>query len=313
MVGYLAGSVAAAIVAIGLMFQRFNFARPSKHHFQSLIDFAKYNFLNGFVQKFYDNVDIIVITALLGRSATGVYGIGFQFSMLLTVFYSAINRASNPEISKYHTQGDYERIKEVMSDAIVLGLLVGIPAFTGFVVLARPIIVTFYTQEFAASTIVAVGAVATRIPEGLRSSLGSILAGVDRPDIGFHGGVILMVTNLVLDVILIPVVGVVGAVVASFIAMSLQLSYMGYHLINILDLSANDFPIWDVLLEIMAASLMAAVIYAAQSVVNPSSFISVFGLVLGGVCIYFTTILLISADIRSRLVAIFRDLLPVTA
>lgn len=311
--GYVAGTILGALVAIGLVVKRFEWARPSKRHFRSLAEFARYSFLNGFVNKFYDNIDIIVITAFLGKAATGVYGIGFRFSLLLTVFYTAIHRVSNPEISKHDAQGNRGRIKEVFSDSIVLGLLFGFPAFAGFTVLARPIIVTFYTQEFAAATIVAVGAVATRIPEGLRSNFGAVLDGLDRPDIGFRGGVILVATNIVLDIILVPTIGVVGAVVASFVGMTLQLLYMGYHLVGILNLSLTDFPLREVSLELVAALAMGGVVFGARSFVELSSVVPILGLVAVGVVVYFTVVLLIAPDVRARLQGITADVVPYSA
>lgn len=310
MTGYAAGSIAAAVVAVFLVVRKFDWVWPSRRHFHSLYEFARYSFLNNFVQKFYDNIDIIVIMAVLGKSATGVYGIGFRFSMILTVVYSAINQASNPEISKHDAQGDQGRIKEVLSDALVLGLLIGLPAFAGFVVLARPIIVTFYTEEFAAATIVAIIAVATRIPEGLRSSFGSVLAGMDRPDVAFRGGVILITTNIVLDLFFVPTIGVVGAVVASFVGMSLQCLYMGYYLSNLLDLSTSDLPIGDLSREMLAAVLMAGVVYAVRSFVDPYSFVTILALVGLGVVVYFATVLLVAPAIRNRVVAILEDVIP---
>jgi O-antigen/teichoic acid export membrane protein len=310
MAGYAVGSIAAAVVAVFLVVRKFDWVWPARRHFRRLFEFARYSFLNSFVQKFYDNIDIIVITAVLGKSATGVYGIGFRFSMILTVVYSAINQASNPEISKHDAQGNQGRIKEVLSDALVLGLLIGLPAFVGFVVLARPIIVTFYTEEFAAATTVAIIAVATRIPEGLRSSFGSVLAGMDRPDVPFRGGVILIVTNIVLDILLVPTIGVIGAIVASFVGMSLQCLYMGYHLSDILDLSVSDLPLGDVSREVLAAVLMAGVVYAARSFVDPYSFVTILALVGLGVGVYSVTVLLVAPAIRNRVVAILGDVVP---
>jgi O-antigen/teichoic acid export membrane protein len=308
--GYVIGSVAAATVAIGLVLRRFDWARPSKRHFQSLFDFARYSLLNNFVQKFYDNIDIIIITYFLGKSATGVYGIGFRFSLILTVFYSAINQISNPEISKQETKGNNERIKELLSDTIILGLLFGIPAFTGFVVLARPVMITFYTEEFAGATLVAVGAVATRIPEGLRSSIGSVLAGIDRPDIGFRGGMILIATNIILDVLLIPTIGVIGAVIASFVGMTFQLMYMTTRLVQILELDITDFPFKEVSRELIAAVLMSIVVYGAQTTVQVSSVVVLLGLIVLGISTYFIIILLVAPGIRTRLLAISNDIIP---
>ncbi|QIB74232.1 oligosaccharide flippase family protein [Halogeometricum borinquense] len=310
MIGYTVGAILAAAIAVYLISKRFTATRPSEYHFQSLIRFARYSFLNNFVQKFYDNIDIIVITVLIGRAATGIYGIGFRFSLLVMVVYSAISRSVTPEISKQDTEGNQDRIREILSDSIVLGLFFGIPALAGFAVLAQPTIVTFYTAEFESATLVALGAVATRIPEGLRSTASTVLSSMDRPDITFRGGAILITTNLVLDLILVPTIGIVGAVVASFIGMSLQLLYLTYHLFQILNLSYADLPVREVVAEVVASVIMAGVVYGARNAATNMSFLLLTGLVLLGVASYLAIILLISGGVRRRLFGIARVLVP---
>mgnify|MGYP000050096229 CR=1 FL=1 len=310
MIGYMAGAVFASLIAICLVSNRFNIASPTKHHIYSLVRFARYSFLNNFVQKFYDNIDIIIITILLGTSSTGVYGIGFRFSLLVMVIYSAITRSVAPEISRLDMEGNNERIRELLNDSIVLGLFFGIPALAGFGVLAQPIIVTFYTEEFASAAVIAFGAVATRIPEGLRSTASAVLSGMDRPDITFRGGAILMITNLVLDLILVPTIGIKGAVVASFAGMSLQLLYLTYYLFSILDLSYVDLPGREVLAEVLAALVMAGVVYAVRARLPGMSAALLVGLVLLGVITYFTVIIGISGGVRRRVFGIARTVIP---
>lgn len=310
MAGYMAGTIVAGLVAAGLVLRRIRPAKPTREDLESVIDFARYSFLNNFVQKFYDNIDIIVITVLIGKAATGVYGIGFRFSLIIVVFYSAINRVSFPEISQHSSAGNVARVKEVLSDSLVLGLLIGLPALAGFVVMARPIIVTFYTGTFAAATGVAIGAVATRVPEGLRSSFDTVLNSIDRPDIAFRGGLILLIANLVLDLVLVPTIGIVGAVVASFIGITLQFLYLFRHVVTILDLSAGDFPLKDIGIETLAAAVMAGAVYWLREVVGPSTAVEVFGLVGVGVMVYFGIVLTIGHGIRIRIVAILQDMVP---
>ncbi|WP_148416284.1 lipopolysaccharide biosynthesis protein [Haloferax sp. KTX1] len=310
MIGYSAGAILAAILAIFLVSKRFIFVRPSKYHFQSLIKFARYSFLNNFVQKFYDNIDIIIITILVGRAATGIYGIGFRFSLPVMVVSSAISRSVMPEISKQDTEGNLERIRVILADSIVLGLFFGLPALAGFAVLARPTIVTFYTAEFASATLVALGAVATRIPEGLRSTASTVLSSMDRPDITFRGGAILMTVNLVLDLLLVPTIGIIGAVAASFIGMSLQLLYLSYHLFDVVEISYSELPSQEVGAEAVASIVMASVVYGAKTTVSDMSYIVLIGLVLLGIISYLLVVFLISGGVRRRVVGVARVLVP---
>jgi peptidoglycan biosynthesis protein MviN/MurJ (putative lipid II flippase) len=133
---------------------------------------------------------------------------------------------------------------------------------------------------------------------------------MDRPDVAFRGGVILIATNIILDLLLVPTIGVVGAIVASFVGMSLQCLYMGYHLSDILNLSVSDLPLGDVSREVLAAVLMAGVVYAARSFVDPYSFVTILALVGLGVGVYSVTVLLVAPAIRNRVVAILGDVVP---
>lgn len=311
LLGFTVGLVLAALAAVVVAARRIKLARPSREQFVRLLTFARYSFLNSFTQKFYDNIDILVITWFLGTKQTGIYGIGFRFSLVVVAVYTAINRASDPEVSNHHDRGNHDRIVEVMADSLLYGLMFGLPALAGFLALARPLIVTFYTEQFAAATVVAALAVASRIPEGARSTFTTVLRGMDRPDTVFRGGAILIVTNAVLDLVLVPTVGIVGAVVASLVGMCLQFLYYVVHVRAVLPVSATDLPLREGVTVAGAATTTGVVVFLVRRAVGFPTVLELLGLVGLGVLVYFGQVITVSASLRKRLWYIAADVVPV--
>lgn len=299
----LASIVAVVVLAMGVPLPRLSEVRDliSRERVMDMISYAKYILFTGFSTKFYDNVDILVITAFLGSAATGIYGIGFRFSLILNVISGAITTSSLPEISFHSAEGNIERVKEILTDAIIFATLLTVPATVGMLIIAEPLIVTVYTGKFRDAAIIATIAIAIQIPDGIRSVFSSTMDAVDRPDVTFRSGVIIMVTNGILDMVLVPTVGIIGAVIASFAGVSLATIYLGYHLFQELDLSLLAFPIRPVFAEVVAALTMGIVVWRLKVFLAlPTVWLLVI-LILVGVGVYFITLLTISPGVRNRL------------
>jgi O-antigen/teichoic acid export membrane protein len=307
--GAFAGTALAALVAVAIL--NADIGLPNREHIIDLFEYARYAFISGLTTKFYNNVDIIIITTFLGASATGIYGIGFRFSLLLTIFTGAVSRSSLPEISRHATAGDTERVEEILADAFIYATLFAVPAFAGMLVIAKPLIVTFYTGEFAGAATVALVAVAIQIPDGLRSVFSSTLNAVDRPDVPMRGGIILITANLLLDLALVPTIGVLGAVVASFIGITLSTVYLGWQLLTELNLTIGVLPFQPLLQEAVAAAVMAGIVFLARQKLSMGVIPKLLVLITVGVLVYFGVVLLISPSIRRRLSGIADDVVPV--
>lgn len=299
----IAASIAVVILGVGL-------ERPRLEHVRGIVRYAKYSILYGFTTKFYDNIDIIVITGFLGAAATGIYGIGFRFSLILTIFSGAISTSSLPEISRHSVEGNDERVREIFTDAVIFSTLLSVPALAGMIVIADPLIITFYTEAFSDAALVATIAVAVQIPDAFRSVFNSTINAIDRPDLAMRSGILLIVTNAVLDVILVPTVGIVGAVVASLVGITLASGYSGYVLLKALDISWRVLPFRQLGAEVAAAGLMAVLVYEMKSLVSFDPVVELTFLIGMGVVLYFSILLTISPGIRDRILGITRDVVP---
>lgn len=323
--GATVGTLVAAVVA--LYFLPVGVASPNRDHLRSLFEFGKYSFFQGLAGRFYDNIDVIVIVWLLGESATGTYAVPFRLGLALAIFSGSISNATFPEISRHAAEENYERIERIMTDGIVFSTLLAIPATVGLAVLARPIIVTLFTEDFAGGAFVAVVAVAIQIPDGMRSVFTSGIDGMDRPELTLNADLIIVVVNLVLDLILVPTVGIIGAAIASFVAISSASLYLGYTLFSEFELPARSFPVRPLAAEVVAALAMGGVVYRLRSIVDVETVVAFLSalpvapgtamslvrlsvLVSVGIVVYFAVLLTISGSVRRRVVGIAGDVLP---
>jgi O-antigen/teichoic acid export membrane protein len=312
--GALAGASLASTAAVVILVT--GIPLPSRDKFRDLVDreyaadmisYAKYVLLSGFSTKFYDNIDIIVITTFLGSAATGVYGIGFRFSLLLSIVSGAVMTSSLPEISSHSADGNVEQIEKILTDAIIFSTLFAIPATVGMAVIAEPLIVTIYTHKFRDAAIIATIAVGIQVPDGFRSVFSSTMNAIDRPDTTFRAGMILVVANGVLDLLLVPTVGVIGAVIASLIGISLATLYLGYHLLEELNLTWDVLPVNALAAESVAALLMGSVVWWLRNTISLPVIRKLTILILMGIAVYFLILLAISSGIRDRIVGIASD------
>lgn len=308
----LAAVTSIIILAAGVPLPTLSRARTvlSAEYMWDLLSYAKYVFLSGFAGRFYDNIDIIVITAFLGPAATGVYGIGFRFSLLLSIASGAITTSSLPEISYHSAEGNVDRVEDILTDSIIFGTVLVIPATVGMAFISEPLIITVYTSEFRDAALIATIAVAIQIPDGLRSILTTTANAVDRPEFAFHTGFMIIVVNGLLDLLLVPTVGIVGAVIASFAAITLATIYLGYQLFRELGFSLTVLPVRPILCEIIAACIMGGMVWGLNQYVNLPPVPLLVVLITTGVGSYFAVLLTISVSVRERFIGIVADFVP---
>lgn len=308
--GAVVGSVVASVFGLIVVKRSIGIARPRGEEIRSVLRYTKDSFMSGVATKFYDNVDILAIRYFLDERAVGVYGIGFRFALPVQIASGAISDAMLPEVSKEVAGGNEERVTELISDALVYATIIALPATVGGAILARPLVVTAFTGAFVDSALIAVVGIAIQIPAGFRSVFTSALNAADRPDVPARAGFILIVVNLVLDLLLIPVVGAFGAILASFVAISLVTIYLGYHVFSIFELTLPDLPLREFGAEVAASLLMGGVVYGLREGLGLPNIPLLAVAIPTGAIVYFSTLVGVSGGIRRRLLGIASDVLP---
>ncbi len=310
--GLIGGVVVGATAAVLIAFQMIpaGVTAPNRHHYKRLLSFTKYSFFTGFANKVYNNIDIIVIGFFVGPSGVALYSIPYRLTLALDAFSSAINGTLMPAISEEAMSGDRARIRELLKDGIVFSMILAIPAVVGVGLLAKPIIVTLFTSSLSEGAAVAIIAMVIQIPSGLRSVFLSLFDGIDRPDITLKSNILLIIVNGILDLVLVPTVGIEGAALATLVGISLATAYLGFYLFRILNLSTGFFPIRPIAAEVLAAGVMGILVHLSYSILPFQVVLKLILVIPLGVMGYAIVLVSISGSIRRRVIGISKDFDP---
>lgn len=309
--GALIGTSIATLVALGFLTGRIGLAQPTRDEIIAVLRFTKDTATSGIATKFYDNIDIIVIRWFIGDEATGMYSIGYRFALPIQVVSGAIGNTMFPEVSKESSKANRKRVVELVSDGLVYATIIALPATVGVAILAQPLITTLYTGAFTNSAIIAAVAVAIQIPDGFRSVLTTGLNAIDRPDLPARAGVVLITVNAILDLLLVPTAGPLGAIVASFIGVSASTGYLAYHTYNALSLTFMNLPFQEFGSEVASALVMGGIVFWMRESLAVSNIWLLTITVPTGVVVYFGMLLSISSGIRQRVLGVLNDIVPI--
>ena len=297
LVGYVVGGVLIGL--IGLWYLSVGIERPRVRHFESLVEFAKYAWLGGLQSRSFNDVDIVVLGFFVSPALVGVYSVAWSVAKFLTLFGGAVSTTLFPELSKADADDDREAVRGFIDDSLTYGGLVVIPGLFGGALLGERLL-RIYGPEFTQGATVFVLLIAASLLYGYQKQLLNVLNALDRPDIAFRINAAFILTNVVLNVVLIATLGFVGAAVATAVSAGVGLTLSFGALRSILSFPV---PAGEIARQFLAALAMSAVVYAgllaAAAVGVTHNVAIVLTLVAVGAGVYFLSLLAVSATFRA--------------
>ncbi len=162
--------------------------------------------------------DRYFITHLLNLSQAGIYSSSSQLAGLTRIFYTPICYVLYPSLSRLWDQNRFSEVRNYLQNSTRLLLTLGIPATVGIALLSQPVLDLLTTSEFLAGNTVV-----------FFISLGSVFLGIFQ----INSQIILLLkktnllpliiasasfTSVLLNIILIPRIGIVGAGISNVAA-----------------------------------------------------------------------------------------------
>jgi len=169
----------------------------------------------GGVQMISARTDILMLGAITGVEAVGVYHVvngGVQF---IAFALTAVNAALGPTIASLYAKGDMKRLQGVVTKSARAMLFVSLPIAVGLIIFGHGFLLIFFGPEFTrgqvALAILSVG----QLVNVAAGSVGLLLVmtGYER-DVALSVG-ISAVLNVILNAVLIPQWGLEGAATAT--------------------------------------------------------------------------------------------------
>ncbi|WP_302080900.1 polysaccharide biosynthesis C-terminal domain-containing protein [Salinibaculum rarum] len=304
--GMFAGVVAsyafAAIIGICYLFRFLDagLARPGLDHIVSLYDYAKYSVLSSIRSHAYSWVDITVLGFFVVQSQVGVYRVAWTLAMFFGIVGRALQNNLFPEVSNVNAAENRARVEQIVYESLIYTSIIPIGGLIGALVIGRPVL-SIYGPEFTTGKWILVGLASAVVLRGYQEQLLAALNGLDLPDVTFRINLIFIILNVLLNVALIPMFGVVGAVIATVISVGITLGLSWRAVTSEVDIAV---PIDELGEQALAATVMSLVVLGTRQFVDIRSVLLLLPVVGLGAATYFTVLFALSGRIRRKVYAL---------
>jgi O-antigen/teichoic acid export membrane protein len=170
-----------------------------------------------------------VIGLLMGTTFVGYFSPGYTLGNMIGLFIAPLSLMLPATLSKHYDEHEVEEVKTIMGFSLKYFLALGIPSVFGLSILSRPILNVLSTPEIASqgslvTPFVALSSlffgvyvvvVQTMVLEKKTTLTGSIW-------------VVAAILNLILNFMLVPIMGILGAAVTNLIVFSIAFFITAY-------------------------------------------------------------------------------------
>jgi O-antigen/teichoic acid export membrane protein len=254
---------------------------------RSLLSSAIPFFLAAVFVKVYSYIDSIIISQVLGTAATGIYAVAYKLTYAFQFIPLAFVAALYPALSKKNEKGG-ERAHHMRTSFEYMAL-VAFPIVFGIAATAPDLIKLYSSAEFIAAAPILTTLVFVLIPIFFDFPLGSLLNASNRQTAKTSIMGVTMVINVAANLILVPMIGIMGAAIAALVSFSFMLVADWIYVRDIIGLTEVDVMkvVWPYLLASVAMSaavrymdiqlpfeiLIGAVVFAALVLVLRPKFV----------------------------------------
>lgn len=214
-IGSLAMTYVFAMMAaffVGMWFLRkYPWKKPSWELFKCYFSFALPIMLISFIGVISINVDKIMIGYFWTSTEVGYYFTVQQVLQIIMILYLAVGTVLFPTFSEYHSNKDFEKIKQTARLAERYISMIMIPPIIVLIVFVTPVIEIMLTTAFLPATSVLITLAIYTYIFSLNRSYSSLIIGMNRPDIGAKIGIFMFATNISLNYLFIPKWGLLSS------------------------------------------------------------------------------------------------------
>ena len=218
------------------------------------------------VQRFYTYFDSVLLFRLAGDRAVGLYQVPFKIIIALQFLPMAFVASLYPALSSYwHTAR--EKLAGLFEQAIIYCSIIAVPVSLGSIFLAEKIVKLFSSQFDESALLLKVSMAAVPFMF-LGFPVGSLLNACDRQKRNTINMTITAIISAVLNLILIPRLGVLGACITTLITSILMLS-LGWQVIPSITKLHWKKVLSSLLRIILSGFVMVVVVVSVKNLLNP--------------------------------------------
>jgi len=161
----------------------------------------------------------LLIGYFMDETEVGYYAVAVVLVQGITLLPGAIQRVTTPAIATYHGKGEYESIRELIKKVMLKTFLVTVFLSVLLVIFGKFLIIFLFTEEFLPAYIPLLILLIGYTIYAFTISVGGALSSIGKVNIAFRIDALCALINIILNILLIPKFGIVGAASATSISL----------------------------------------------------------------------------------------------
>lgn len=282
-VGLLATNLVLFLVMGFLIVSKIGVAVPKFSHLREYLSFGLPTVPGNLSSWVVNSSDRYVIALFLGTAYVGYYSPGYSLGNMINMFIAPLSFMLPAVLSKYYDDGNLKDVKTILSHSMKYFLALAIPSAVGLSLLSKPLLTILSTPEIAEQGYLITPFLAlSGLLFGLYTVIFQVLVLEKKTSITGTIWIVAAVLNLGLNIVFIPIIGIVGAAATTLIAFSLAFILSMYYSLRYL---VFDFNVSFILKCIFASTIMGAVIVIGGSQI-PGTLVPIILLIGVSVLVY---------------------------
>ncbi|PLX26328.1 hypothetical protein C0580_00255 [Candidatus Parcubacteria bacterium] len=248
--------------------------------------------------KIYAYMDTFLIKIFLDDHAVGYYSIAYKFTFSLQFIPLAFVAALYPAFSSYF-KDNYDKLQQTFVKAFNYLSFIALPITLGIIALAPEVVDKLYTEKFSFSIFPLQVLIASIPFLFVNFSLSSFLNATNRQKINTRNLGIVMALNVVMNLLLIPRLGIWGASLSSSLSTLLLFILNLSSVLRVVKLKLKSFA--PLFLSLVSSVAMFLLVYYLKSI------IAWYFTIVVGIVVYLVLMLITGAIKKKDLTFIIKS------
>lgn len=264
-------------------------------HVKSLFSFSGWVFVINSGTVLFDNANILIIAHFMPASEAGIFGICWTFSIFALFVSTALCNTLYVKVSRWNASGETGTLAASLSRATTYSLILALPMLAGGIILGKQLLYYVYGASFAAGATALIIIIAARVFQSVYQLYSNYLMATDHVRMAVYGLGAGTTANIILSIILVPVLGMTGAAIASLMNILICLIIGGHFLMGIIPIVIERAQVIHIIIStiIMTLTLLACTFLPVQE-----SALTTGAMVLFGALVYFLALLTLDKTLR---------------
>ncbi len=241
------------LIAFMTIVSQIGFIVPRFTYIREYLQFSLPLTPNAIIRWVTESSDRYLVTYFLGLQSVGIYSAACSFGSLIQLLVSPLQLILLPELSKLFDENKIDKVIVYMSYSLRYFLLISIPAVLGLSALAKPLLSIFTTEDFISGWLVIPIIAFSGLLGGIVQIFINTFFIVKKTKAQTYINFAAAFLNVLLNILLIPSVGIVGAALSTLIAY-LLMAILCIHMS--LKYFKHEFHYLDIAKSILSSAVM---------------------------------------------------------